>query len=148
ERRWTAFDAEEPGERKDALDLVRRRELRQLDAQVELRGERAAVVEPGDLLRREPARKAQAARGGAGRREHDDVELVLAQLPPGGDPLAERGERRLARLQVLQLAVRDHGVDIRIAIEHRGVVAVDEGAEPGLGPRAPERREKRRGADE
>ena len=143
--RRRAHDAERAGQAKHSIHLVLA--LRASERHRAIDGPRRPFVdEPDDVLRGEQAREPKRTGLIRGGREDHALEAPTAQLEHKSNPLP--GKRERARVDVLTLPVGVHRIQVRVPGEDRGVVAVRQHREPGLGKALAQRGEKRGGADE
>jgi len=147
-QRWdSSGNAETRCEREDALDLVQPLRARRRNRPVEhARRAPAAVRETNHLARRQPAREPRHAWYEIRRRKDHRIQAHAAQAPQHREARAKYRQCTLPSDQVLELGVGHHGVEIRIAVEHRGVVAVRQDAEPALREALAQGAQERRGA--
>jgi hypothetical protein len=132
-RRRFAVDAERRQQAEDILRLVQRLRQRVRHAGVDvLDSALARLGETDDVPGLDGARETQGARQKMRPGDDGVVEPLAAQFAHEQQPFPEHTGHALARLAVLGFHVGVYDVDVRIVLNHRAVVAVDQHADARL----------------
>src|SRR5438105_266856 len=84
----------------------------------------------------------------SGASDENVVEGLAAQRCEHSEASCENAERRLARPAMLELRIRMHDVDVRVVVQHLGVVRVDQGRDMGVSVTSAQCGDQRRGANQ